>query len=181
VAYGGFLLPKDPNARAYFTYKPAWIGAEAGCNVAFDLGIIFGEAIIANCPKLRWEMDPLTELQPNAARASRKMYGSGFQRPKLTGFDNPAWGKDPMYEVYTFLKIVERIEFRNKYQRRNAEIMLITYFDVSTREYHAGDPTKLYSGTGQPTDISEHDKYNTEADEMDMEDEPGDQEKRDGI
>jgi hypothetical protein len=103
--YAGLLLetkftggPTD----AYFTYQPPWTGANAGCNVLFDMGVILGEFLIANCPKLHWDVDPVSALFPRTARMFKRESGMSFQRPQLTGSDNPAWRWPVLHYVHTF-------------------------------------------------------------------------------
>jgi hypothetical protein len=96
VDYAGLLLVKDVNGNptmSYFTYDPPWTGESAGHNVIFDMGTMLGEAIVANCPKLRWDFDPISGLLPNEAKVLKQSPGSSCQRPMLTGFDNPAYEK----------------------------------------------------------------------------------------
>src|SRR5262249_22936752 len=103
--YAGFLLVKGPDGksnRSYFTYDPPWIGENAGHNVLFDMGIMCGEAVIANCPKVHWDFDPLSAILPRTAKMLKRSRGLSFQRPMLTGFDNPAYTPHPLHDVWGF-------------------------------------------------------------------------------
>src|SRR5205823_4133759 len=69
--YAGLLLVKGPLGHpndSYFKYDPPWTGENAGHNVLFDMGIALGEAIIANCPKLHWDADPVSAILPRTAK-----------------------------------------------------------------------------------------------------------------
>lgn len=69
--YGGLLLVVGPDGNptdTYFTYNPPWVGPNAGYNILFDAGIAFGEIMIANCPKLRWDVDPISAVLPGTAK-----------------------------------------------------------------------------------------------------------------
>lgn len=166
VSYAGLLLPNREVESGYYSYDPPWTGEGAGCNVLFDMGVAFGEFIIANCPKLRWDMDPISAVRPNEARALKREFGTGFQRPMLTGFNNPDWGKDPIGDmrIYawqlklltTFAGIAKFYELHRN-NRRRYKSRLTTIFHVTVKEYLAGDPTTLYDSTGIPTDIGEDD------------------------
>ena len=165
--YGGLLLPNEMVEVSYFTYDPPWRGTAVGCNALFDTGIVFGEFLIANCPKLRWEMDPISALRPNAARVLKRELGSGFQRPELTGFQNPHWRACPLHELWTFAHQLAAIttisglwNYRSAVGDRNTENLrhcLALIFTTKIREYQAGDPTKLYGSTGNPADTEKDD------------------------
>jgi hypothetical protein len=103
--YAGLLLQTKPTGGptdAYFTYQPSWTGANAGCNVVFDMGITLGEFVIANCPKFYWDVDPVSALFPRTARMLKRESGMGFQRPELTGSDNPASHWAALHYVHSF-------------------------------------------------------------------------------
>ena len=68
--YAGFLLVLGRNGHprdSYFTYNPPWTGEYTGYNVIFDMGMMLGEAVLASCPKLRWDVDPVPEMLPRTA------------------------------------------------------------------------------------------------------------------
>ncbi len=103
--YAGLLLEAEPSSgptNAYFTYDPAWIGNNAGCNVVFDMGIALGESVIASCPRLYWDLDPISATLPRTAKILKRESGMSFQRPRLTGSDNPAWSWAPLHYVHSF-------------------------------------------------------------------------------
>jgi hypothetical protein len=109
--YAGWLAMRDADGdptQSYYTYDPPWTGDTAGMNVVFDMGIAFGEAIIANCPKLRWDFDPISAVLPRTARMLKRTPGLGFQRPMLTGFDNPAYQCTPLDKSYEIACYVMR-------------------------------------------------------------------------
>lgn len=103
--YAGLLLlpgPSDHQTPYYFTYDPPWTGENAGCNVVFDIGITMGEFIIANCPKLRWDVDPISAILPRRAGNLKDAEGTSFQRPMLASSENPVWGDAPLHYTYIF-------------------------------------------------------------------------------
>jgi hypothetical protein len=91
--YAGFLLVKGANGRptlCYSNYDLPWTGENTGHNVLFDIGITLGEGIIANCPKVHLGSGPISAVLPH-----KRERATGFQRPMLTGFDNPAYTPHP--------------------------------------------------------------------------------------
>ena len=103
--YAGFFIVQKPAVNrtgSYFNYVPPWTGDNAGYNVLFDMGIALGEAIITNCPKLHWDVDPISAILPREASRLKRIPGMSFQRPMLTGYDNPVVGKIPLHDVYIF-------------------------------------------------------------------------------
>jgi hypothetical protein len=105
IKYAGLLLAKGADGyptMSYFTYDPSWTGENVGYNVVFDMGITFGEAILANCPKLRWDFDPISAILPNEAKLLKETSGMSFQRPLIYGFENPAYEVTPLHKVYDF-------------------------------------------------------------------------------
>lgn len=90
--YAGLLQEKDEQGNptaSFLTYEPPWNGRNAGCNALFDMGTTFGEIAIAQLPKLHWALLPTVELLPRRARILKKSAGMSFQRPVLTGWDDP--------------------------------------------------------------------------------------------
>jgi hypothetical protein len=154
--YAGFLLVAGPAGDvtdSYFTYDPPWTGNNAGCNALFDMGITLGEIIIALCPKLYWDVDPLSAVLPRTAKMLKRSPGMSFQRPKLTGFDDPVNSASPLHSVYGFahqmliymttsegirryLRIPERM-------RRFIRDGLLNGFNGVVRGYQAGDPNEF--------------------------------------
>jgi hypothetical protein len=109
--YAGLFIVKPPEVHrtgSYFNYDPPWTGDNTGYNVLFDMGIALGEAIIANCPKLRWDMDPISASLPRETKRLKGTPGMSFQRPMLTGYDNPVFGKTPLHSVYLFAALMMR-------------------------------------------------------------------------
>jgi hypothetical protein len=118
----------------------------------FDMGIALGEAVIANCPKLRWDFDPISAILPNEAKVLKQSSGMSFQRPMLTGFDNPAYGKVPLHDVYMFaISMMENTTtegmktFRelHRFDRRQIYEQLINFFTQALKDYPEGDPVGL--------------------------------------
>jgi hypothetical protein len=160
--YAGLLLVEGPGGHptdSYFTYDPPWIGENAGLNVLFDMGIILGEATIANCPKLYWEVDPISAILPSTARQLKKASGASFQRPMLTGFDDPVFGKLPLHDVYLFAYQMKdnmtTFEGMNGYysmhreDRRLIREEFLNIFKETLRDYPAGDPYQLRDQIGR--------------------------------
>jgi hypothetical protein len=154
------LIPNRKIGSSYYSYDPPWDGEAIGCNVLLDIGITLGEFIIANCPRLRWEIDTISAIRPNAAKALKADFGSSFQRPDLTGFDNPRWGKSPLSDVplYAFqMRQFWRWHFVGRpkgLRKRLKELMLKEYINT-IKEYAAGDPYILYGHPGPIEEIGE--------------------------
>jgi hypothetical protein len=154
--YAGLLLDEGPGGDptdSYFTYDPPWIGGNAGYNVIFDMGIMLGEATIASCPKLRWDVDPISAILPRTARQRKREAGMSYQRPELTGFDDPVGSASPLHEVFTFAHQMsinlttfdgfDRYCSCPRFVRRNIRGRLVNGFNAVLREYPAGDPYGL--------------------------------------
>jgi hypothetical protein len=159
--YAGFLLVKRANGRptlCYFTYDPPWTGENAGHNVLFDMGTTLGEAIIANCPMVHWDLDPVSAILPHTAKILRREPGMGFQRPMLTGFDNPAYTPHPLQYVSDFahdmahnMTTVEGINRFHRFLRRDKQSIcdqLINTFNQILKAYPEGDPANLRKEMG---------------------------------
>jgi hypothetical protein len=166
VGYAGLLLPDQRRPTAYFAYDPPWTGEAAGCNVLFDMGTAFGEFIIAHCPKLRWEMDPISLVRPKDAKVLKTAFGSSFQRPAITGFDNPNWIKDPLARVYAYafqMKAISSVSGLRRFyrlhheNRRTIKYPFTTMYRGALREYLAGDPATLYGSVGITADWGDDD------------------------
>jgi hypothetical protein len=159
--YAGRLLTKGPDGHSttsYFTYDPPWTGENAGHNVVFDMGIALGEAIIANCPKLRWDFDPISAMLPSTAKLLKRTPGVGFQRPVLTGYNNPAYEVAPLEKAGFFARqmmrhVVSVEDIRNfrrlhwQDRRRICE-QLFNNFKQAVMDYPEGDPQKLREEMG---------------------------------
>jgi hypothetical protein len=154
--YAGLLLNKTAEGHptdSYFTYDPPWVGDEAGCNVIFDMSILFGEIIIANCPKLHWAIEPTSEILLRRSRMLKRSPGMSFQRPELTGWDDPTWSASPLHLIEGFARQMMRkmttFGGRRSYKQLHrgmrrliSDHLLNTYKNV-LKEYPAGDPYKL--------------------------------------
>jgi hypothetical protein len=164
--YAGWLLargaeghPQSPDTHyhPYYAYDPPWTGENAGMNVVFDMGITLGEAIIASCPTLHWDFDPISAILPKTARMLKRTPGLGFQRPMLTGFDNPAYESKPLEVTFYFalhrmnLTTVDGIEkFHDQprgFKRFDLE-QLVRVFKDTLQNYPEGDPYKLRKQMG---------------------------------
>lgn len=123
--YAGLLLNVGPTGHptdSYFTYEPTWTGNEAGCNVVFDMGITLGEFLIANNPKLHWDLEPTSAILPRTAKMLKRSPGMSFQRPQLSGFDNPVWSWPALHYVHSFshqMMYLTTLEGRRRFQRRS--------------------------------------------------------------
>ncbi len=159
--YGGLLLVLGPDGHptdSYFTYDPPWTGENAGLNVLFDMGITLGEIVIAKCPKLRWDFDPISAILPRKARILKRTPGMSFQRPELTGFDDPVSRKIPLHDVYLFatqmMRNMTTFEGLNSFHslhcedRRLIREQLLSSFRATLRDYPTGDPYKLREQIG---------------------------------
>lgn len=103
--YAGLLLVVGADGHAngsYFRYNPPWTGENATYNVLFDMGIALGEALIANCPKLHWDVDPVSAVLPRTAKILKRYSGMSFQRPQLACSDNPGWSHPSLNVVELF-------------------------------------------------------------------------------
>jgi hypothetical protein len=154
--YAGLLLDHGPGGDptdSYFTYDPPWTGENAGYNVIFDMGIMLGEAMIASCPKLHWDVDPISAILPRTARQLKRERGMSFQRPELTGFDDPVGTASPLHESYVFARqmmsnLTTREGAKLYYScpsdvRKNIREQLLNSFNAVLRDYPAGDPYRL--------------------------------------
>ncbi|SHL38318.1 hypothetical protein SAMN05444159_5756 [Bradyrhizobium lablabi] len=153
--YAGLLLVIGPDGHptdSYFTYDPPWTGENAGNNVVFDMGIALGEIIIANCPRLHWALEPTSAILPRRSKMLKRSPGMSFQRPKLTGWDDPTWDASPLHQVHSFAHEMLylstypsacRYYQRSKESRRNVREWLLNMFKSILRDYPAGDPYKL--------------------------------------
>jgi hypothetical protein len=154
--YAGLLLVVGPDghpvADCYFSYDPPWTGKYTGYNIIFDMGITLGEAIIANCPKLRWDPDPVSAVLPHRARQLKRT-STGFQRAMLTGFDDLVSCRIPLEDAYSFARQMMRtmttwrginLYYSNPWGfRRPILEQFLNVFVGARRDYPAGDPYKL--------------------------------------
>lgn len=77
---GGTVQDRVTMMKAFAHYEPDWVGRLAGCNVIIDLGIFFGEFLLAQRPHLRWVCDfscPEGNVPTDI---------SNFGRPHIGGF-----------------------------------------------------------------------------------------------
>jgi hypothetical protein len=165
--YAGWLLARaaeghpessDAHYHTYYAYDPPWTGENAGMNVVFDMGITLGEAIIASCPKVHWDFDPISAILPKTARMLKRTPGLGFQRPMLTGFDNPAHQSIPLENVFYFalhmMQLMTTVEGIEKFhdQPRGFRPLdleqLVRIFIDTLQNYPEGDPHKLREQMG---------------------------------
>jgi hypothetical protein len=153
--YVGLLLDTDSAGNptdSYFTYSPSWTGNNAGCNVVFDMGITFGEFIILNCPKLYWDVDPTSSILPRTTKARKRSPGMSFQRPVLTGSENPTWIGSPLHDVHGFAHQMIylanypdacRYYRSHKEDRRLVRDELLNNFNSTLNYYPDFDPYQL--------------------------------------
>jgi hypothetical protein len=148
--YAGLLLDKRTtkvSPPSYFTYEPSWTGDNAGCNVLFDTGTMIGEYLIANCPRLRWDVDPISPVLPRTAMMLKRAPGMSFQRPQLAAADNLVWRWSPLHTVYTFANEMNRYVTtfdglsrfyrRHREDRRRLREHLVTLFENVLAHYPA--------------------------------------------
>lgn len=171
--YAGWLLVRgaeghpqssDTHYQTYYAYDPPWMGENAGMNVVFDMGITLGEAIIANCPKLHWDFDPISAILPSTARMLKRTPGLGFQRPMLTGFDNPAYQSIPLEDAFYFalhmMQLMTTVEGIEKFHdqprgfRRLDLEQLVRIFKDTLQNYPEGDPYEMRVQMGQQKFLS---------------------------
>jgi len=165
--YAGWLLARgteghpqssDTYYHTYYAYDPPWTGENAGMNVLFDMGITLGEAIIASCPKLHWDFDPISTILPGTARMLKRTPGLGFQRPMLTGFDNSAYQSIPlevafyfalhMMQLMTTVEGIKKLHDQPRGFRRFDLEQLVRVFKDTLQNYPEGDPYKLREQMG---------------------------------
>jgi hypothetical protein len=151
--HADFLLISESNGdprRPYLTYDPPWTGKHAGLNLLFDIGITWGEIVIANCPKLRWDMDPISAVLPRTGKWLKETPNTCFQRPELTGFDDPITRKRPLVYAYTTARAMKG----NLYpalapaEQRFISEHLPSAFDRTIQQYPAGDPCYEHAESG---------------------------------
>jgi hypothetical protein len=108
------------------------------------MGITLGEYLIANCPKLYWDIDPTSPVLPRTAKMRKGESGSSFQRPEVTGSDNPAWGWPPFHYVHSFAHQMMyltthpracRYYRQNKADRRLTRDALLNKFTRAVSDY----------------------------------------------
>lgn len=115
-----FLMPLecDTPRKVFYAYEPHWEGAFIGVNALFDLGIAYGEFLIAHRPELSWAMEnpnwsevdakiagfsdetarKLLGARRDIDRVEREQFG-GYRRPRLIRAHHPI-GLDPLGAMY---------------------------------------------------------------------------------
>lgn len=153
--YAGLLMYHDPaetRPGPYFTFDPRWTDDYAGYNGVFDMGIALGEIIIIHCPRLFWAVDPTWQILPRRSKVLKKSPGMSFQRPELTGCDNPAWSGSTLHDSFFFARQMEGLTTHpracryyriHKGDRRRIRDQFLSGFDATLRDYPKGDPWKL--------------------------------------
>jgi hypothetical protein len=154
--YAG-LIDSDATSLSCFTYDPPWTGDNAGQNVVFDLGITLGEAILANCPNLRWQLTP-THLLPQTSRMLKRTPGMSFQRPQIGGYTNPVYRLTPLHHASTFafqmmqytttLEGIKRFLSFDRFARRLMFEQLVNFYIAALKDYPDGDPAGLLREMG---------------------------------
>lgn len=98
--YGGLLvnhLRSLPTMWAFYDFACPWTGAFHGLNAIFDLGIYFGECVIARNRRLRWDVrvyDP-PHRRP-VGRTQPILTGSGFN---IEGLKSGRGALDPILDI----------------------------------------------------------------------------------
>jgi len=123
----GALVPnlgRDETMQIFFRYLKPWEDNLRGLNVIFDLGIFFGECVLARNPRVHWINWP--GASDNGEAAASALH--------LTGFKSRRDGLDPMGRML-YLCEDDAKDFRDKTQgeRVSAERLLATVRDYSTR------------------------------------------------
>ncbi len=154
--YAGLLLVKGSTGHpipSYHTYDPPWTGDFTGHNALFDMGTVLGEILIAKCPNLHWDINPISAVLPRTADILRRGQGMGFQRPSLTGFDDVVADANPLHTVYVFARqMMESMTTwegiiaycrRPSFIRKNVREELLNMFKTVLRYYPSGVMQKL--------------------------------------
>jgi hypothetical protein len=155
--FAGLLLTPDAKGNAknsYFTYDPPWVGEEAGLNVLFDLGITLGEFIVSNCPRLHWDVDPISEVLPRTGKMLKKSPGMSFQRPMLSGFGDPVATANPLHRVWGFAyqmnlyftnsRGIKRYYRQPKFARENIRWQILNIFKSVSKSRQDSDPLRAH-------------------------------------
>jgi hypothetical protein len=159
VRYGGLLVPTREIGNSYFSYDPPWTGAGLRCNVLFDVGIAMGEFLIANCPNLHWEMGPTAPFTEKRLRLLRDDFGSGYQRPEITGFRFKRWVEEPLHNVEGYAAHYRRlVNVEDRWKRLSTGITpnqrFMRYLTASFTDaldlYLTGSPQYKYQGEDFP-------------------------------
>jgi hypothetical protein len=102
--YGDLLFETDDDLDSYYYYTKPWLGDCIGSNVVFDMTTFMGEVLIAQCPKLFWDVNPyILPYDTKLVSILKKDKGSGFQRPEITGFRNPLMKWNPFLEMGNYI------------------------------------------------------------------------------
>ena len=155
--YGQFLLPDRQERIAFRSYQPVWIGSYRTCNIAFDLGIAFGEFTIRACPKLHWDCDAIPKHSPNLAKQMQQTSYSSLQRPIIVGFEVEDWYFNPLGDIESLIReVCERRSYSMpdmvaRRQRPISEKLLARYRN-RVREYSVDNPRSLYNSEKYPLD-----------------------------
>ena len=136
------------------------------------MGIALGESVIANCPKLHWALDSTSAILPRLGRKLKKTSCMGFQRPELTGFDDPVFTINVLHAAYGFAAQMFRnlTTFRDfaRYRalhwedRRHIKEVFLNNYKGVLRDYPAGDPYKWRETMSQEEYFDLIDRIETE-------------------
>ncbi|WP_316172280.1 hypothetical protein [Bradyrhizobium sp. SZCCHNRI3037] len=159
--YAGLLLVEDGDGHlpdSYFTYDPPWVGSNAGNNVIFDFGIVLGEIILSSCPLLRWDLDPISKILPKTGKLLKETSGMSFQRPLISGFNNPAYRVIPLHQSYIFamnmrvnttsMQGIRKFREGPRFAQRSILDGPINLFRQTMADYPEGDPSGLLREVG---------------------------------
>jgi hypothetical protein len=106
------IIGEDITMRSAFAhYEPDWVGRFAVCNVIIDLGIFFGEFLIALRPHLRWVCN-FTCLEGNVPTDL-----ANYGRPQIGGFVVKTWHVNVFQDAFYMLSIARKQSeiFYNKF------------------------------------------------------------------
>ena len=131
--YGGLLawrLWHPKVERAFFDFAGPWTGKLRGLNTIFDLGIYFGECLIARNPRLRW----LIFGGAGSATAPPPKTGSS-----MSGFLIEGWikGLDPIWLMHLECSNLQKIENVFYFSARRRAEMAFSQPDNFSRSVNA--------------------------------------------
>src|SRR5262249_7726016 len=97
--YGGLLVEHIRSGAtmwALYDFARPWTGELQGAHAVFDLGIYFGECVIARNPRLRWDVRVYDRPAPKPAGPT-PLTGSGFE---IEGLRRPKNTFDPIMSMH---------------------------------------------------------------------------------
>ena len=89
VSYAGLLLPNREVESGYYSYDPPWTEREPDAMFYSTWGLRLASLSSPIAQSFDGISTRFQQFAPNEARALKREFGTGFQRPMLTGFNNP--------------------------------------------------------------------------------------------